>query len=40
MAKADYALDLTEEEIEKQQQRDINRIADVLIAWAGGVKDG
>ena len=39
-AKADYALDLTEEEIAKQQQRDINRIADVLIAWAGGAKDG
>lgn len=40
-AKADYALDMTESEIAEQQSRDIEKIASVLIAMAGGSeKDG
>ena len=39
-AKADCALNMTETEIAEQQQRDINKIASVLIAWAGGTNNG
>ena len=39
-AKADCALNMTETEIAEQQQRDINKIADVLIALAGGTNNG
>lgn len=39
-AKADCALNMTETEIAEQQKRDINKIASVLIAWAGGTDNG
>ena len=35
-AKADYALNMTEKEIAEQQKQDIDKIASVLIAMAGG----